>query len=228
MVQSLIIIFLFIFLSCKSEEKPLPIGTPMRILGVDTTGDGNKDSFGYYLLSKGNRRIVYQEIDKNGDGSADEFIWVGSSIQRQPNAILNEPIKVYEESDSNNNGKIDTIRWFLPNEYISMEIVDSDEDGFFETTIYYSYQKVPVRREIDSNKDGYADIYIWEGRAEIDSNFDKEPDLFVIGSSNLELEDKAINRRDTKPLPKSSSWFLNPKLIPLNQRAIIGSGTFVE
>lgn len=225
------ILFLSIFLlffQCSKEEIPLRLGTPMKMMGIDTSGDGNKDSFGYYLLSKNNRRIVYQEMDKNADGQSDEFIWVGSSSSRKKGALLNEPVKVYEESDENNNGKIDTIRWYLPNEIISMELVDSDEDGYFETTNYYNFKKIIARREIDSNQDGYANIYIWNNRAEIDSDGDKIPDRIVLGKSALELEDKAVNDRDTKKMNPKESWFLNPRLIPLEERSIIGSGTFVD
>ncbi len=227
-IFTLLILLLGTIPSCNREKKKLPLGVPMKMMGVDTSGDGRKDSFGYFLLSEGNRRIVYQEIDKNGDGMSDEFIWVGSTTRRSSGQILNSPMKVYEESDENTNGQIDTIRWLLPNEYTAIELKDTDEDGYFETTLYYSYRKIPVRTEIDSNQDGFADIYIWSGRAEIDSDHDKKPDLYVTGDSNLELEEKAMRRRDTKPLSPGASWFFNPKLIPLESRSIIGSGTFVD
>lgn len=226
---SLVAIIAFAFvLHCSDTDRPLPLGTPMKMMGIDTSGDGNKDAFGYYLTSKNNRRVVYQEIDSNSDRQSDIFIWAGSSTRKKPDDTLSEAVKVYEESDENKNGIIDTIRWYLPNEYISLVMKDKDEDGYFEVTEYFNYQKVAVRTEIDTNKDGFADIYIWGDRAEIDSNFDKTPDLVVYGKSVLELEEKAMNKRDTKPLSASQSWFLNPKLIPIEQRSIIGSGVFVE
>jgi hypothetical protein len=217
-----------IFVQCGDSDRSLPAGSPMKVIGLDTSGNGQNDAFGYYLTTKGNRRVVYQEIDKNGDRRSDEFIWVGSTGRRPSNGILQEAVKVYEESDENNDGIIETIRWYLPNEYISMVFKDSDKDSYFETTQYYNFQKKPVRTEIDTNKDGFADIYIWSTRAEIDSDFDKIPDMIVLGNSPLELEDKAINRRETKTLVKTNSWFLNAKLIPETDRAIIGSGLTVD
>lgn len=206
----------------------MPLGRPMKLMGVDTSGNGEKDSFAYMMLSKNNKRIIYQEIDKNGDRQSDEFIWVGSTPRRKQTDLLNEPVKVYEESDEDNNGIIDTIRWFLPNDYIALVQKDSNQDGYFETTEYYNFQKKIARIEIDSNEDGFSDIFIWKNRAEIDTNFDKKPDSFVTGESALELEEKAINRRDLKPLRESESYFSNPKLIRLEERSIIGSGLFVE
>ncbi|WCL47864.1 hypothetical protein [Leptospira sp. GIMC2001] len=219
-------ILAFFIFNCNSNNEELPLGTSMKMLGIDTSGNGENDSFGYYLLSKGNKRIVYQEIDKNGDRKSDEFIWVGSTNRRSSESKINEPVKVYEESDSNNDGSIDTIRWFLPNDFISMVMKDSNKDGYFETTVYYSFAKKPVRTEIDSNQDGFADIFIWSNRAEIDTNFDKLVDSIVLGDSPLELEGKAMERKDMKPVTSSNSWHSNPKLVPMEERAIIGSGYF--
>lgn len=228
LIFSLLFISFLFTLNCGDSDRNLPAGAPVSIVGVDTSGNGQKDAFGYMLRSKGNTRIVYQELDKNGDRMSDEFIWVGSTSRRPKEAKLQEAVKVYEESDENNDGTIDTIRWFLPNEYISMILKDTDNDGYFETTEYFNYQKKPVRTEIDTNEDGLADIFIWSSRAEIDTDFDKTPDLIVYGNSKLELEEKAVNRKDTKPLNKATSYFINPKLIPFEERSIIGSGLFVE
>src|SRR5690554_775773 len=96
---SLVAIIAFAFvLHCSDTDRPLPLGTPMKMMGIDTSGDGNKDAFGYYLTSKNNRRVVYQEIDSNSDRQSDIFIWAGSSTRKKPDDTLSEAVKVYEES----------------------------------------------------------------------------------------------------------------------------------
>ncbi|WP_411822768.1 hypothetical protein [Leptospira sp. 'Mane'] len=216
-------VFLFLF-QCKGTTLPLPFGTEMRIMPVDTAGTGKIDTNGYYLPEKDNYRVVYLEIDKNTDGSSDEFIWQGHSTVQEPGSPLRKMVKVHEEVDENYDGKVDLLRWMLPNEKIVMVQKDSDKDGFFETTQYYNFNNKVVRRELDTNKDGYADIFIFSDRAEVDSDGDRVPDLYVIGSSDLELEEKATNRRDTKPLKKDDSYLFNQKLLPMTERSIIGSG----
>ena len=214
------------FLLCKDKEVPLPFGIEMRMMSVDTAGQGKNDTNGYYLPEKDSYRVVYIEIDKNGDKSSDEFLWQGlAPFQKPEEKGVNNMVKVHEEVDENYDGKIDLIRWLLPNELIALVQKDSDNDGYFETTRYYNLKKRVVRREIDRGK-GFPTIFIFFDRAEIDTNGDKVVDTVVFGSSDLELEEKAVNLREAKPLKAEASFVLNPKLLPVEERPILGSGIF--
>ena len=204
---------------------PLPFGAEMRIMPVDTAGKGSVDTNGYYIPEKGNYRVLYLEIDKNGNGSSDEFIWQGQATFQDPKSPeLRSMVKVHEEVDENNDGKIDLIRWLLPNELIALSQKDSDHDGYFETTQYYNFKKRIVRREIDSKKKGYPTIFIFTDRAEIDTDGDKTPDKVVYGKSDLELEEKATNLRDAKSMKPNESVLFNPNLLNADDRPILGSG----
>ncbi|MDZ4726648.1 MAG: hypothetical protein SH817_10855 [Leptospira sp.] len=219
----LLTLFTLSLTHCKDKSIPLPFGAEIRMMPVDTTGHGSIDTTGYYIPEKGSYRVIYIEIDKNGNGSSDEMIWQGSATYQDPNTKdLKTMVKVHEEVDENHDGKIDLIRWMLPNDFIAISQKDSDHDGFFESTQYYNYKKIVVKREVDSKKQGFPTIFIYQDRAEIDSDSDKVPDLVVFGKSELELEEKATNLRDVKPLKKDASYFLNPKLLPLDARPIIG------
>lgn len=221
----ILILFLFPFLFVQCEKSlPLPFGADMRKIPVDSASNGKIDSMGYYIPESENYRLLYIEIDKDGNGSSDEFIWQGVAPVQTPDTPVKNMIKVHEQVDENNDGKIDLIRWLLPNEIISMVQKDSDRDGYFETVLYYNLKKKVVRRELDPNKKGKPSIFIFFDRAEIDSNEDGYPDLVVYGNSELELEEKAVNKRDTKPLRKEDSFLLNPSKLPVTERPLIGSG----
>lgn len=226
MLQRFLLLSILLFMTaCSPKDKPLPFGSEMRMMPVDTANQGRTDTVGYYIPEKGNYRILYIEIDKDDNGSSDEFIWQGlSSVQNEANPHVKTMVKVHEEVDENNDGKIDVIKWLLPNELIGMVQKDSDRDDYFETTIYYNVKKQMVRREIDSTKKGFPNIFIFPDRAEIDSDLDRIPDLVVFGNSDLELEAKAMGNKDTKPLAKTDSRVLNPKLLPFEHRPIIGGG----
>lgn len=222
----ILILFLFslFLLDCKDKSLPLPFGLEMRMMPVDTVGQGTIDTNGYYLPEKDNYRVIYIEIDKNGNGSSDEFIWQGQATYQKPDEKgLKTMVKVHEEVDENNDGKIDLIRWLLPNENIALTQRDTDHDGYFESTQFYNLKKRIVRREIDTGK-GFPTIFIFFDRAEIDTDGDRIPDRVVYGNSDLELEDKAVNLRESKTLKSESSYLLNPKLLPPEERPILGSG----
>ncbi|GBF48997.1 hypothetical protein LPTSP4_05040 [Leptospira ryugenii] len=226
MLQRFLLLSILLFMTaCSKNDKPLPFGSEMRMMPVDTANQGRNDTVGYYIPEKGNYRILYIEIDKDDNGSSDEFIWQGlSSVQQEANPNVKSMVKVHEEVDENNDGKIDLIRWLLPNELIGIAQKDSNHDSYFETTMFYNLKKQIVRKEIDAERKGFPTIFIFPDRAEIDSNYDRIPDLVVFGTSDLELEAKATGKKDTKPLAKSESRVLNQKLLPAEIRPIIGSG----
>ncbi|MCZ8342800.1 MAG: hypothetical protein O9301_07195 [Leptospira sp.] len=220
-----LIFFLFpLFLVQCEKTLPLPFGAEMRKIPVDSASNGKIDSMGYYIPESENYRILYIEIDKDGNGSSDEFIWQGVATLQDPKSPVKNMQKVHEQVDENNDGKIDLIRWLLPNEIIAMVQKDSDRDGYFESVFYYNLKKKVVRRELDPNKKGKPSIFIFFDRAEIDSDEDGYPDLVVYGKSELELEEKAVNKRETKPLKKEDSLLLNPSKLPQTERPLLGSG----
>ena len=61
----------------------------------------------------------------------------------------------------------------MPNEFIALTQHDKDKDGYFETTTYYNFKNFPVRSEIDTNFDGRADRFIWDTKAELDTDYDE-------------------------------------------------------
>ena len=138
---------------------------------------------------------------------------------------FNTPVG-YKEVDTNTDGKVDVLKWYLPNEFIALSQHDKDKDGYFEATTYYNFKKLPVRTEVDTNFDGRADRIIWENRAELDTDFDGIPDSYIEAPTRLILEDSIERKAGIKPLEKAKSWFLNPILAPADYRAIIGSGYF--
>lgn len=217
------------FCNCnKSNQKGLKFGAPVKMWHVDTTGDGVADTWGYFINEPGNFRPIYEEIDKNLDGHSDEFIWAGSAVYSPKNRPEREVVKVHEESDQNNDGKIDTIKWLLPNEFFAMGQLDEDNDGFFETTTYYNIKKQIVRKEKDTDHNGKPDVILWTmiPRVEVDSNSDGIPDKFKTAKSNLELESVKKDSVGLLPLAKSDSWYLNQNKVPQENRALIGSGMF--
>lgn len=202
----------------------MPFGDPMKLSPQSSGGDTTAiDSYGYYLEGKDYPRLIYIEIDKNRDNQSDEMIWNGTPSNNTAGSPLKSGhARVHEESDTNYDGKVDTIRWFLVNDVLTLVQKDTNADGFFETLLYYNLQKKVARTDIDSNRDGKFDIFIFNDRAEVDTNADMAPDKVVFGKSPLELEEKATNKKDLKDLPKASSYFLNSSLVPQSERPIVG------
>jgi antitoxin component YwqK of YwqJK toxin-antitoxin module len=198
----------------------------MKIQDVDTNSDSKIDTKGYYLDDSGNFRLIYNESDNNLDGISDFFVWMGSSPAPKKEVAIKDVVKVHEEEDSDFDGKIDILKWYLPNELIALTQVDKDKDGYFETTNYFNFKKQIVRTEIDTDFDGRADVYLWDNRAEIDTDKDGIPDKFTTAPSKLLLQDKLEKKIDLNNLNKSNSWLLYPNQAPIEQRAIIGSGYF--
>ncbi len=223
----LVLVLISYTINCdKKPVKGLKFGLSIEHKDVDTDKDGKVDTKGYYMDDAGNFRLLYNELDRNMDGFTDLMIWVGSSSAPKREAQVKDIVKIHEEEDEDYDGKIDTLRWYLPNEFIAISQHDRDKDGYFEVTSYYNFKKLAVRTEIDTNFDGRADKIIWETRAELDTDFDGMPDSYTEAPTKLILEDKVERKVDLKPLDKSKSWFLNPALAPTDYRAIIGSGYF--
>ncbi len=223
----IVLIFLTIaYCNKNSSKKNYKFGLDAEKIKVDTTGDGVPDTWGYYMADPGNFRIIYEEIDKNLDGFSDELIWGGSAVFTPTNRAEKDVVKVHEETDTDYDGKVDTLRWLLPNELIALSQSDTDKDGYFESTEYYNFQKKIVRKEKDTNRDGKPDIFMWDTRAEIDTNFDLKPDKFLLANSDLEIQEKIKDKNNFKDLKESDSWLLNQNLIPMKSRSIIGSGYF--
>lgn len=218
-------LFTSFILTCSPKpKKPFPFGSSIESKKVDTTGDGKIDTQGYYMNDAGNYRLLYNEVDRNLDGFSDFMLWVGSSTSQKQEGQVKEVVKVHEEEDDDYDGKVDTLRWYLPNDLIALTQNDDDKDGYFETTIYYNFKKLPIRTEVDTNSDGRADRIIWNTRAEIDTDFDGFPDSYLEAPTKVKLLSNIDRKIDIKPLEKSKSWFLNPSLIPVDYKAIIGSG----
>lgn len=227
LVYTLILASIFTVAFCnKKSSKGFKFGLNVASKDVDTNKDGKSDTMGYFMDDAGNYRLLYNELDRNLDGFSDLMIWVGSSTAPKKEAQVKDIVKIHEEEDEDYDGKLDVLRWYLPNEFIALTQHDKDKDGYFETTTYYNFKKLPVRSEIDTNFDGRADRFIWDTKAELDTDYDGIPDSFTEAPTRLILEDKVQRKVDIKPLDKTKSWFLNPSLAPAEFRSIIGSGYF--
>lgn len=233
MNQSLSRILLYVIIafgisvcSEKPKVKNYQYGLPMKQMDFDTDKNNKKETMSYYIDDPGNFRTVYGEMDMDNDGASEIMFWTGLQTASPPGQAEKAFTKVHEEEDTNKNGKVDILRWMLPNQFIALAQVDSNEDGYFETTQYFNFKKNVVRTEIDSNFDGKSDIYFWKNRGEADTDFDGIPDAFIVLTSELELKEKIKLKKDLKPLKKEDSWFYNQSLIPQDERAIIGSGYF--
>jgi hypothetical protein len=243
-----LILFLILLINCKKNEKNYKFNNPVKISELDTNDDKKIDTRGFYFEEPNFLRLFFNEMDTNLDGFSDYFLWVGSHTAPKKDSPMREVVKVHEEIDSDFDGKIDEIKWFLPNEFIALVQKDKNKDGYFETTEYYNFKKAPARLEMDTaspdptNKellrfDGRSDVFYWQGsgRVEIDDDYDGIPELVTIASSILILEDKIQKLKSATPEEKSKltdfkklnvkdSWLLFPNLVPLDQKAIIGSG----
>ncbi len=91
-------------------------------------------------------------------------------------AFYNNQRKLYKiEIDSNNDGKIDTIK-LLKNNKIYLVLKDENFDGFFETKIFLKNKKV-VKIEKDENKDNKPDvIYLYKNNKIYEIKKDKDND----------------------------------------------------
>ncbi len=219
-MKFLIVILLF-YSSCKEKQvQEFSFGLPMAQIFTDTNSNGKNDAVGYYVDNPKDYRIVYQEHDTNEDKITDLFIWSGFATFTPPDRPEKETVKVHEAEDTNKNGKVDTLRWLLPNGFIALSQVDRDGDGFFETTNYYNRKKQIVRTEVDTNKDGIPDRIYWLYRVEVDTDHDGYPDHYGESESETELR-RMTQESGLKPLPKEKSWVLNPNLVPKIYTAII-------
>ncbi|MEM7180777.1 MAG: hypothetical protein AAF518_07685 [Spirochaetota bacterium] len=180
------------------------------------------DAIGYYVADPANNRLVYQELDANSDEKSDTLIWLGLSSASGKNQPVKKPVKVHEEEDTDLDGKIDILKWMLPNDFIALTQEDHDKDGYFETTVYYNFKKQAVRSEIDTNFDGKADVILWQNRVEVDSDFDQRFDQYADTKSKLDGEARAKKKKDLQTLSKTESWFHNRKLIPPIYEVIVG------
>ncbi|MDX1959344.1 MAG: hypothetical protein SFU98_12265 [Leptospiraceae bacterium] len=193
----------------------------MKPIPLDTNGNKKDDTIGYYIDTPGNYRVVYQELDSDENGKSEIFVWHGLSSVNTPEQAEKQTIKVHEEEDTNGDGKIDLVRWLLPNEFIAIVQRDNDFDEYLETTNYYNSAKQIVRSEVDSDKDGKPDKIFWTTRAEVDTNRDGIPDKFTLGNNEAEIREKVNTGKDLKPLKQNESWILNPNLVPTNERPIL-------
>ncbi len=215
------LLLILILINCKKAElTEFSFGLSMEKIFTDTNGNGKNDAVGYYIDNPNDYRIVYQEHDTNENGKTNVFIWSGFSAVTVPNRAEKETVKVHEAEDLDHDGKVDILRWLLPNGYIALTQVDNDKDGYFETTNYYNREKRIVRSEVDTNKDGYPDKFYWQNRVEVDTDFDKYPDH--VGISDLETELRKMTKENgLKPLELKNSWILNPEFVPKLHRSII-------
>ena len=165
---------------------------------LDTDNDNKIDRWINATLYK-----KWQLLDKNKNDIADESCFYISdkniiyfiseekfdySNNGKPNIWITNTIKdnnFYTEikADENNDGKIDLMVYKL-NDIIYLQKSDLDYNGIFELEEHYTYGK-KTKEAVDTNGDGIMDdFYFFDGdlieKEEIDSNYDKKPDMWVI------------------------------------------------
>lgn len=119
--------------------------------------------------------LVVQEIDVNGDGSADVFNY----MREREDA---PPLMVRKETDLNWDGRIDVRAWFDESGILIKEEMDGDFDGRVDWTDHYQGSR-RVFSEVDTDFDGVFDLfkYYENGdvrRKERDSDKDGRVDLW--------------------------------------------------
>ena len=95
-------------------------------------------------LAKGNTQWL--EFDTNGDGKINHFMLIGRNHD-----------KIYEEMDTNHNGRIDTLSYYSRGVLVREEI-DTNHDGKVDLWVYISEGIYIERYARDTNYDGIIDV----------------------------------------------------------------------
>jgi hypothetical protein len=123
--------------------------------------------------------LILQEVDLDGDGSADVINYL------RPRADAPR-LLIRKEMDLNRDGRIDVVSFFDDSGTLEKEEMDSDYDGLFDWTDHYK-EGLRVMSEWDSDFDGKPNVYkyytrvdgkVYLDRKERDTDGDGQIDLW--------------------------------------------------
>ncbi|MDI7173494.1 adhesin Lsa25.6 [Leptospira santarosai] len=223
-IKNLNLVFaLFILSSCKDDR------IKISDLGVIDKDKKNQTAF----ILQPEKLLVMVRTDSDLDGKTDLWTWVrgGDKDPKTSLVLFEELIRKGNHSRT----------WYGPGNKKLIEQNDLDEDGRWESMVYYNASAIPKQTmrivayvEVDLYRKGKPSLWIFpEARMELDLDDDGKPD-HLLTNQNLMLENfaklqkgKEISQKDFSPMQASNSWVLNPKQI-VNPRyqALISQSLF--
>lgn len=216
--------FLFLLSACRSPFETIDFSAASR-------AEPNVHSFRYKKTGK----IVFVEIDEHRSGQADTWQWVSTDPKRSDKSNI-----LYREQISKPGNAVDTKSYYGPNNFRIVDLLDTNGDGVFETSIYYNWNAVPqvltgTIARIESNLDGKKGVNLWiypMVRMEIDTDEDGKPDRFTENEELIAEEyskfvkGRRVSTTDFRNLNPDRSWALHPFLIPEGKNRGVVSGSF--
>ena len=224
-LASAILILLF---ACSPEAEP------MQITGKDINKDGRPDQFLYTLPRS--RKSVLILADSTLDGKIDTFTWLQVDLDAPDKQEFFHSVSLRKEDR--------TSTWFGPGNLKLVAATDIDEDGVYDSLVYYNASARPgallnivARVETDSTGDGRVDAWIYApARMEWEIGNQGRPNMFTetpteVRANYAELSKPRAKRNGLtgRRLAPADSWALHPERIRTEQfRAVIPHSIFKE
>ncbi|MBM9579334.1 hypothetical protein JWG45_19505 [Leptospira sp. 201903070] len=203
----------FVFFSCKEDL------IQVTQLGAIDQKTKNQTAF----VFRPENLLMMIQTDTDLDGQTDLWTWVrGNRESPESSLVLFEEMK-----RKGNHSRI----WYGPGNRKLIEQDDLNEDGRWESILYYNSMAIPGetlrivgRIEVDLNGNGRPDLWIFpEARMELDRDGDGKPDhilsreILMLENFNLITQEMKIKESDFTQMKKEDSWVLRPERI-LNPR----------
>ncbi|WP_061286551.1 adhesin Lsa25.6 [Leptospira interrogans] len=204
-----LVLALLVLSSCKDDR------IKISDLGVIDKDKKNQTAF----VLQPEKLLVMVRTDSNLDGKTDLWTWVRGDDKDPKTSLV-----LFEELIRKGNH---SRTWYGPGNRKLIEQSDLDENGTWESMVYYNAFAVPKETmrivahvEVDLYRKGKPSLWIFpEARMELDSNEDGKPDQILTNQDRM-LENftqlqkgKQIQEKDFSPMPANSSWVLNPNQI---------------
>ncbi|MCB1193030.1 MAG: hypothetical protein KDK90_21475 [Leptospiraceae bacterium] len=208
-----LVILLFVLFSCKQSQNLV------SVLNIDNNKDGKNDQ--YMLSLNDSNTSIFIGTDEDRDGVIEDHLWVNAKSKD----IGGKGVDLLFNEIKGEKGIFSRL-WYGPSNIKLIEKTDEDRDGFIETTAYFNKTALPkvitghvARIEIDSNKDGKVEVWIFPSvRFEVDKNGDGIPDEYStnhddLGKLEYFLSMDKLKELKTSPLNPSQSYTLHPEII---------------
>ncbi|EMJ52648.1 putative lipoprotein [Leptospira interrogans serovar Valbuzzi str. Duyster] len=204
-----LVLALLVLSSCKDDR------IKISDLGVIDKDKKNQTAF----VLQPEKLLVMVRTDSNLDGKTDLWTWVRGDDKDPKTSLV-----LFEELIRKGNH---SRTWYGPGNRKLIEQSDLDENGTWESMVYYNAfavsketMRIVAHVEVDLYGKGKPSLWIFpEARMELDSNEDGKPDQILTNQDRM-LENfsqlqkgKQIQEKDFNPMPANSSWVLNPNQI---------------
>ncbi|EMO87509.1 adhesin Lsa25.6 [Leptospira noguchii] len=209
-IQNLnLVLAILVLSSCKDDR------IKISDLGVIDKDKKNQTAF----VLQPEKLLVMVRTDSNLDGKTDLWTWVRGDDKDPKTSLV-----LFEELIRKGNH---SRTWYGPGNRKLIEQNDLDENGTWESMVYYNASAMPKETmrivahvEVDLYGKGKPSLWIFpEARMELDSNEDGKPDQILTNQERM-LENfaqlqkgKQIQQKDFSQMPASGSWVLNPNQI---------------